>query len=203
MNYEKTKIAIRYRMLGAKYFNALKAMEFASEYHIGKRKDGNPEFSHQVFIANYAVTLNIPEIYLDDLLASIFLHDVCEDYDVLYSKITEKFGEKVSSIVELLSKEYLGEKKTEEKYFSGLLTDPVAVIAKGCDRIHNIQSMSGGFSTEKQISYIEETRNWHLPMLKKARRIYPEFESAIESIKLSLENRIDLIEAIIQEKNPL
>lgn len=203
MNYEKSRIAIRYRMIGANYFNALKAMEFASEYHTGLRKDGNPEFSHQIFIANFAVTLPIPNEDISDLLAAIFLHDVCEDYNISYATIVEKFGSKVGHIVELLSKENMGSKKSDDEYFNSLITDPIAVIAKGCDRLHNIQSMSGGFSTQKQVSYIEETRNWHLPMLKKARRIYPEYERAIENIKLSLTNRIDLIELMIQEENPL
>ncbi len=52
-NFEKMKIAIRYWMIGKGYYTALKAMDFAEQYHTGTRKDGNHEFSHQISQVNY------------------------------------------------------------------------------------------------------------------------------------------------------
>ncbi|AXH72877.1 MAG: (p)ppGpp synthetase, RelA/SpoT [Caudoviricetes sp.] len=193
-NYEKTKIAIHYRMLGANMLNAVKAMNFAIDYHNGKRKDGSPEFSHQVFIANFAFTLPIYDKHvMETLLCSIFLHDVCEDYDVSFSDIEERFGKEVSEIVRCLTKVINGKKLDEVTYVNNFAKNPIAIIAKGCDRLHNISSMIGGFSKEKRKSYILETTEYILPMLKYGRKQYPEYELCYENIKQSINGRIEII----------
>jgi len=56
-DYEKMKIALRAFLQGRKYYNALRAMDFAEKRHTGIRKDGAPEFSHQVTQALYAITM--------------------------------------------------------------------------------------------------------------------------------------------------
>jgi hypothetical protein len=56
-NYEKMKIALRAFLQGRKYYKALRAMDFAENLHTGVRKDGAPEFSHQVSQALYAITM--------------------------------------------------------------------------------------------------------------------------------------------------
>lgn len=199
MNYEKTKIAIYYRLLGMNFFNAAKAFDFAKKYHNGKRKDGTDEFSHQVFIANFAITLPIiteKKEELQDVIAAIFLHDVVEDFDITVSEIADKFGKTVSKIVDNVSKVKEGCKVNEEKYFENILTCPLSVIVKAADRVHNIQSMIGAFTLEKQKSYIEETENYHIPMLKEARRKFPEYEVTFENLKQNLQSRIFLIKEI-------
>lgn len=193
-NYEKTKIAIHYRMRGAKMFKAAEAMNFAIDYHNGKRKDGSPEFSHQVFIANFAVTLPIfDNSVMETLLAAIFLHDVCEDYSVSFYDIEQKFGKEISNIVRLLTKIVNGTKIPEQTYYGNMKVSPIAILAKGCDRLHNISSMIGAFSEEKQISYIRETHDDILPLIKYGRNNYQEFELAFENIKQSINGRIDII----------
>lgn len=193
-NYEKTKIAIHYRMLGMGMFNAVKAMNFAIDYHNGKRKDGNPEFSHQIFIANLAATLPIyDKEVMETLLCVIFLHDICEDYDVSFVDIENKFGKNVAEAVKAITKVINGKKLSEEIYMQNIKTNIVAMIAKGCDRLHNISTMVGGFKPEKRVSYIRETVDHILPMLKYGRKHYPEYELAFENIKQSISGRIDII----------
>lgn len=197
MNYEKTKIALYYRMLGKGFNKAVKAFNFAQAYHTNLRKDGQPEFSHQVWIANYAVTLpNIPDDVMDILLAAIFLHDVMEDYHISFEVISELCGPEVARIVFNLSKVYLGEKVDEDLYFARIASCPLSALAKGCDRLHNISSMVGAFTIEKQKEYIDESETHHLPFLKKARRQFAEYELAFENIKLGLTGRISLIKEI-------
>lgn len=198
MNYEKTKIALYYRLLGMGYYVACKAFTFAQEYHKGVRKDSSPEFSHQVWIANFAITLPIPKEDMEILLAAIFLHDVCEDYDVTFEEIERQFGKRVREIVQNLSKVYRGQKIEESVYFERISNCALSAIAKGCDRLHNLSSMVGAFTKEKQISYIKESTDWHLPVLKTARRKFPQYELAFENIKLNLTSRISLIEIIHQ-----
>ena len=47
---EKLKVSLKYWLIGKKYFTAVKALNFAEKYHIGKRKNGDPEFIHQITI---------------------------------------------------------------------------------------------------------------------------------------------------------
>lgn len=195
-NNEKIKIVVRSKLQGMKFFKALKAMEFAAQYHKGVRKDGNPEFSHQISQVALALTLLDHLIYPENTICVIFLHDICEDYDVPFDTIKELFGKKVRDAVFLMSKQYKEDgqivKKDNEQYYLPLSNDCIASFAKGCDRIHNLLTMLGGFKEEKQKSYIKETLEFTVPMLKKARRLHPEQEGAYENIKFIMTNQIQL-----------
>ena len=71
-DYKKMKIAVRSKLQGMKYYMALRAMEFAENYHQGKRKDGDPEFSHQVSQVGLALTLIDHFIDPEVVIATIF-----------------------------------------------------------------------------------------------------------------------------------
>ena len=198
-NYEKTKIAIHYRMLGAGMFNAVRAMNFAITYHTGRRKDGDPEFSHQIFIANFAITLPIyDKEVMETLLCVIFLHDICEDYDVTFEEIGEKFGKNVMYIVKHLTKIIGGKKLSEDEYMDNIRKEPIAMLAKGCDRLHNVSTMVKAFSDEKIREYIKETLEHILSMIKYGRKNYPEYELAFENIKQSITGRLAIIQAFTE-----
>jgi (p)ppGpp synthase/HD superfamily hydrolase len=200
----KMKIALRHWLLGMattepNYYKCVEALDFAHLYHSGLRKDNvTPEFEHQVTIAMYirsiSKCLETPWV----TICVAILHDVCEDYDVPYSTIEHLFGSEVARSTEAMTKVYLGIKKTDEQYFSGISQDKHASIIKGGDRIHNLQSMSGVFSDVKQIEYINEARNGILPAIKIAKRNFPRQEMAYENIKLIMESQIQLISNSIQ-----
>ena len=194
---EKLAISLRYYLLGCKYFQALKAMEFAAKFHTGTRKDGKtPEFSHQMLIVQYLRTLAPGILEPEETFSSGFLHDVCEDYDVGFDEIENKFGGKVAKSVRLLTKKYRGTIVPEQYYYEQIAEDSIASVVKGGDRNHNISTMVGTFTKEKQLSYIEETEKFVLPMLKTARRNFPEQESVYENEKLLLKSQIVLIRKI-------
>lgn len=199
--FKKRILVLRQNLIGRRYFNALSAMEFASRFHTGIRKDKvTPEFDHQVNIALFALTL--PDImFPEELIATIMLHDVREDYNVSDSEIRNifndsKFATRVDDSVENMTKTYRGQNKDIEILFDKISKDPIASIAKLCDRIHNLQSMVGVFTIEKQRQYISETENLFFPMLKKARRNFSHQVMAYENCKWMLRNQIQLIEAI-------
>ncbi len=199
--FKKKALVLRQYLAGAGYFNALKAMEFAARYHTGKRKDGvTPEFDHQISIALFALTL--PNLkYREEIITTIFLHDVREDYGVTDGEIRELFDDsefavRVCRAVGNMTKEWRGVKKDEVALFEAMAEDPIASIAKGCDRIHNYQSMIRVFTLPKQKSYIEEGIRLFLPMLKMARRLFPDQALAYENIKHMLLSQIDMIKAI-------
>ncbi len=76
-----------------------------------------------------------------------------------------------------------------------MATDPIASIGKGGDRMHNLQSMIGVFTKDKQKNYVTEAENKIIPMLKLARRNFPQQELAYENIKLVLNTQMQLIKA--------
>jgi len=200
--FEKKLLTLRQQLVGARYHHALAALEFAIKYHTGTRKDGvTPEFQHQVEIALFALTL--PDLmYREEVIATILLHDVREDYGVSDGEIRglffhdEGFAGRVSRAVENMTKEFRGLKKDEEALFEAMAEDAIASIAKGCDRMHNLQSMVGVFKLAKQKEYIKEVHDLFLPMLKKARRLFPHQVNAYENIKHILQSQIQLLEAI-------
>lgn len=197
--YDKLKISLRYWLLGMSqsnpdYIKCIDALEFASKFHTELRKDGiTPEFEHQLVITHYVRTL-IPSLEFPvETICSALLHDVPEDYSISFDEINNKFGSMVSNSVEKLTKFYRGTKKTNEDYFNGIASDPIASINKGADRIHNLQSMIGVFNTQKQESYVKEAEDWILPAIKQARRNFPKQELAYENIKLMMSSQIELI----------
>lgn len=204
--HSKQFISMRYWLLGAakenpSYFVALEAMEYAAGFHDGLRKDDvTPEFNHQLSIAHYIRTL-LPSLrHPIESLATVFLHDVCEDYDVGFDEIESRFGPVIGRSTRLMTKKHRGIVKPRELYFSEMAEDPIASVDKGGDRIHNIQTMKdANWTFEKQKSYVEEVRADFLPMLKRARRNFPDQELAYENIKHVLTSQVQLIEASMDQ----
>jgi (p)ppGpp synthase/HD superfamily hydrolase len=206
-NFEKRKISLRYWLHGRGFTKALEAMEFGSQLHDGFRKDKvTPEFDHQVSIGHYVRTLLPSLLYPEETMSTVFLHDTREDYGVSSREIRQLFGSKAADAVDCLTKKVVrkggGKGLTRDPIdlFARMSENPIASIVKAADRVHNLQSMIGVFSEEKQVSYIKEVRDLFLPMLKSARRNFPAQELAYENAKHMLLSQIELIEAIHTSK---
>lgn len=199
-DYEKSRTAIRYWLLGKGWHVAHQALEMGMEFHTGVRKNGNPEFSHQIFQAQFARTLpNL--IHPEETLAVIFLHDIVEDCDVPIKDIYTAFGELVGVGVGLMSDiDSQGADKPLASYYSSMVESPIASIAKGIDRMHNFQSMMSVFSDPKKSRYIEETREHLIPMLKNARKRYSPQEPAYQNVKHILLTQMELISGMLSAK---
>ncbi|MCE6958063.1 HD domain-containing protein [Cereibacter sphaeroides] len=195
--FAKREISLRYWLQGKGFHMALEAMDFAKGFHTGLRRDGvTPEFDHQVSIGHYVRTLESSLIFAEQTFATIFLHDVREDFDVPDAEIRNRFGDRVADAVDAMTKTFRGVKRPAAEVFQRIGDDPRASVAKGADRGHNHRSMVGVFSLEKQVEYLAETKEFFLPMLKRARRAFPRQEPAYENIKHVLTGEIELIEAI-------
>lgn len=200
--FEKLKLSLRYWLLGKaetdpEYYKVLDALEFAHSFHQGTRKDGStPEFQHQLEIAHYLRTLSASLTKPAVVLAAALLHDVAEDYDIAFEELEARFGAEITRVVRLLTKKHRGQVIPPEEYFARIATDECASVIKGADRIHNLQSMLGVFSLEKQAKYCEEVEKYFLPMLKAARRAFSRQEAVYENIKLVLNSQLQLLAAI-------
>jgi len=214
--HKKRLLVLRHLFIGAGFYEALAALEFASAHHVGTRKDGvTPEFDHQIQIALHAFTL--PDlIYREETMATIMLHDVPEDYNVSSTEVRSIFSNgdfavRVAEAVSLMTKTFRGRKlyaedevqrsiglPTEAEFFDRMAESAIASIAKPCDRVHNLQSMVGVFSKQKQADYVEEVERLFLPMLKAAKRKHPRQTMAYENLKWTLTSQVSLIKAALQ-----
>lgn len=207
--FEKLFISLRYYLISAAksnkaYIPTLNMLEFAKDIHVGTRKDGfTPEFQHQLEIAHFIRTLS-SELRNPALVIGLCLgHDVLEDYSnkgpfVTHEQIVAVSGQEMADEILTISKEYKGVKLSTEEYFSNLSKTPHGSIAKGGDRIHNQGSMATVFTNHKQLSYIDETENFILPMLKVARRTFFDQEAAYENIKFVLKSQMTFVKAYNQ-----
>lgn len=195
--YTKQFIAMRYWLLGREYYLALDALEYASKFHTGKRKDGQTmEYFHQLSIGRYTKSIITSLEFPEATLATVFLHDISEDYGVSTDEIRDRYGNQVAQSVALLTKKFGDYRKSDVEYFRNITSDKIASIAKGADRVHNIQTMIGVFTYDKQREYIQETETYILPMLKEARRCFPRQEPAYENIRHVLVSQIELLRAV-------
>ena len=140
-------------------------------------------------------------LYPEETICVIFLHDTVEDYDVTEQQLTELFGERVAKATMRMSKVIRGVKTPNDIYYKDMTECPIASSAKGCDRVHNLMTMVGGFKPEKQSSYIDETMDFVVPMLKEARRIFPKQEPLYENIKFVMTNQITLYREMLSINN--
>ena len=194
--YEKMRLALRYYLLGKGWYRAVNALEYGESIHTGTRKDGvTPEFEHQVRIAHYLRTLDV--MFPEETIAVALLHDVQEDYKIPDFEMERRFGIEILRPCQLLNKTG----KSPGLYFAEIATCPIASLAKGGDRIHNLQTMVGVFKPEKQMRYIAEVEQSFMPMLKEARRAFPQQERAYENIKHVLDGQVAHIKAINNESD--
>lgn len=196
-NAEKMFTYIRGFASGANMTQTLNALTYARKKHENqKRKSGEPYIVHPLTMACNALSLGIRS---DEVIATILLHDVCEDCGVEVDELP--VNDKVRRGVDLMTFRVMnGETKetAKNRYYNMILKDRVATITKLIDRCHNVSSMAGVFSGEKLSAYIEETRQYVLPMLHEAKNAYPEFSDILFVLKYHITSVVDSIEATMK-----
>ena len=177
--------------------DTLKALSFAREKHKEQlRKSGEPYIVHPLTMACNAVSMGIKE---DAVIATILLHDVCEDCGVSVGELP--VSDTVKHAVDLMTFRVMeGETKeiAKNRYYNMLLSSREACMTKLIDRCHNVSSMAGTFSVQKLKSYIEETRQYVLPLLRKVKNQYPEDSDILFVLKYHIVSVVDSIDATIQ-----
>lgn len=196
-NPEKMYTYLRGYASGLGMKDTLKALAFAREKHNGQfRKSGEPYIVHPLMMACNAVSMGIKE---DAIVATILLHDVCEDCGVGVAELP--VNDTVKHAVDLMTFRVMeGETKeiAKNRYYNMLLESREAAMTKLIDRCHNVSSMAGTFSVEKLKSYIEETRHYVLPLLRKVKTMYPEESDTLFVLKYHIVSVVDSIDATIQ-----
>lgn len=184
---------------GKGYYLAFDALELVRSMEKGTRKDGcTPKFHHQLSVARLLMTLAPHFLYPQETIAAAFLHDLLEDHGDVWTRemLAERFGVRIADAVWNLSKKSNGMVKAYDRYFADMGTCPIASLVKLADRAHNLQTMVGVFTYEKQAKYVAEVDEWFCPMIKRARRLFPRQYPAYENLKITLLNQCDLIRHI-------
>lgn len=177
--------------MGRGWVATVNALSFARELHAGQlRKSGEPYIVHPLTMANHAIALGVHE---DEIIATILLHDVCEDCGVQSKELP--VSRNVREAVRLLTRvkgEPLG------PYYREIGENRVATIAKLFDRCNNVSTMAGVFTLEKLREYIDETREYVLPLLRQAKNRWPNDSNLFFVLKYHIISVIDGLEACLQ-----
>ena len=163
---EKTMFTyLRGRLDAPGFEQSRAALVFARRAHSGqKRKNGTPFIIHPLAMACDAIAMRG---VTDEIVATILLHDVCEDCNVPLAALpvndVVKRGVKYMTI-----RAYDDEEKmaTKRRYFRELLESREAVVCKAFDRYMNLNDMEGALSEEAIVKNILETHELLMPVLK-------------------------------------
>lgn len=192
-NAEKMYTYIRGCASGLDMKQTLCALGFARKKHERQfRKSGAPYIVHPLTMACDALGLGIKD---DNIIATILLHDVCEDCGVSLNELP--VNDTVKRGVELITFEIMdGETKevAKKRYYNMMIKSKEAAFAKLVDRCHNVSSMAGTFSVEKLKAYINETREYVLPLLRRVKEEYPEEANVLFVLKYHIVSVIDAID---------
>ena len=146
-----------------------KAFNFANQAHAGvKRRSGEPYIMHPIAVARIVCR----EMGLGSTsICSALLHDVVEDTEYTVEDIRDMFGDKISQIVDGLTKisgGIFGEQASAqaENFRKLLLTmsdDIRVILIKIADRLHNMRTL-GSMLPAKQFKIAGETLNLYAPL---------------------------------------
>ena len=144
-----------------------RAFYFAANAHSKqRRRSGEPYIFHPIAVA----TIAAQDIGLGRTsLTCALLHDVVEDTDYTLQDITDLFGEKVSHIIDGLTKldkvEDAQSMQAEnfKKIISSLSYDIRVVLIKLADRLHNMRTLNS-MPSHKQLKIASETSYVYAPL---------------------------------------
>ena len=193
-DYEKLRESARKRCANEAELEVVqRAFEFANEAHKNvRRRSGEPYMLHPIAVA---------QIVVDDIglgyksISAALLHDVVEDTDYTVEDLRERFGDKIASLVDGLTKiknvldteqktrsTDLSQQSLQAENFKRILLtmndDVRVVLIKLADRLHNCRTIEH-MPEHKRDKILSETMFIFIPL---AHRL------GLYSIKSELEN---------------
>ncbi len=146
---------------------------FANEAHAGQvRKSGQPYIVHPISVAYILVELGMDT----ECIVAALLHDVIEDTPVRLEEVIEKFGKRISVLIDGVTKlekithssrEGLSREETQAENLRKMLfamnEDIRVIIIKLADRLNNIRTL-GALPPQKQRDIARETMEVFAPL---------------------------------------
>ena len=192
-NVDKMYTYLRGYLVGAGMNESIKALGFARQKHENQtRKDGTPYVVHPLSMACYAVALGVKD---DNIIATILLHDVPEDCDVpvdyLPVNATIRNGVKHMTITKFDTD--VDKIETKCRYFNELIDSREALICKAIDRYNNLSDAPLHLSDDAVAKNVVETEILLLPILKKAKAIYPDLADVLFVLRTNLSTLVEIL----------
>ncbi|MBU2566386.1 HD domain-containing protein [Patescibacteria group bacterium] len=128
-------------------------IEFAAQSHKGQRRKypfDTPYISHPF---NVGIIL-LKAGYEDEVVAAGLLHDVIEDCGVTSKEIEEKFGKRVSTMVEQVSEpKSVSDWHERKRIYREVLdnADVGSLAVAAADHLHNLKSLLIGISEDEEM----------------------------------------------------
>lgn len=192
-DYQKEFTYVKGFAMGAMMPETIRMLNYARAKHSTQtRKTGEPYISHPLTMACHAISMGIRD---DIIIAGCLAHDICEDCGVAIEDLPG--SDDLRKVVGLLTK---NSTMTTREYYDGIATDIRAIFVKLIDRCHNVSSMAGVFSEAKLKEYIEETRDYVIPLIRKAKDEYPEYSGILFILKYHIQSITDAIELTLSTK---
>ena len=173
-----------------------RAVDYAMEKHKGQRRktsvfseESVPYIVHPFIMACHAHALGIRD---DAVLATVLLHDICEDCGIAPDELP--FSPEVREAVRLLTRT---EREDLDAYFSAIAANSTASIVKALDRCNNVSTMMLGFSTEGIIEYVDETQKYVIPLLDHIKKEYTQYYDAVFVLKYQILSVLESAKATI------
>ncbi len=146
---------------------------FANEAHAGQvRKSGQPYIVHPISVAYILVELGMDT----ECIVAALLHDVIEDTPVKLEEVIERFGKRISVLIDGVTKlekithssrEGLSREETQAENLRKMLfamnEDIRVIIIKLADRLNNIRTL-GALPPQKQRDIARETMEVFAPL---------------------------------------
>ena len=190
---DKMYTYLRGYLVGSQMKESMKALQYAREKHEGQtRKGGVPYIVHPLSMACYAVALGIRD---DSIIATILLHDVCEDCGVAVEQLPfsadVKQGVKYMTITPFeTDKDKL---ETKRRYYNNLLENKASVVTKALDRYNNLSDMPFALSAEAIGKNAAETEVWLLPILKEAKEKWADLADVLYVLRTNIRSVNDIL----------
>lgn len=146
-----------------------KAFFFSKIAHEGQKRKGGADF----FIHPLEVAKMLSKFGADkETVCAALLHDVVEDTEATLDEVCEEFGEKITFLVEALTKisfdfESKDERKARyrEQVKKATEEDKRVLLIKLADRLHNIKTLHV-FEEKKRGRTAKETLDFYVPLAR-------------------------------------
>jgi guanosine-3',5'-bis(diphosphate) 3'-pyrophosphohydrolase len=144
------------------------AVTFAVSWHGDQTRPAGEPYVEHLLEATRVLVEAIGVIDIDVLRAAI-LHDVVEDTDCTLADVRERFGDRVATLVDWVTKPPRGESESREAARTAYLTrlrraPDEAILVKLADRLSNVQRLDTHPRPAKARSYYAETVLLVLPL---------------------------------------
>lgn len=198
-NIEKMYTYLRGYLVGARMEESLKALSLARAKHKGQvRKNGTPYIVHPLSMASYAIALGIRD---DNIIATVLLHDVCEDCNTEVESLPFNLAIK-TGVRYMTVKKFTTDKskiETKRRYFTELLESKEALICKALDRYNNLCDMPFALSSDAIGKNIAETEILLLPTLKEAKERWAELSDLLFVLRNNIKSVNNILKLYYKE----